>query len=179
MLTKRCYDCGQVKPLERFDPNRRSPDGRSAECQQCRRQRQAGAGYATARNRALGTLARRHPDEYRPYRRQARAELAPHTAAAQTWHQARRWALAELYRRHGAEWHRWHQQLGAAHPDWTAFQLRNATVSRHLHAHHGEFLALLRGRVGVHPAEYQALYQAERAKLATPTSQPTRKAPAR
>ena len=87
-----------------------------------------------------------------------------------------------------------HRQLAAAHPDWTPFQLRNATMSRHLRAHHGEFLALLRRRVGVrpagggtqskltrrawrrlqlaHPAEYQALYEAERAKLGNPTGQP-------
>ena len=190
MLTKRCYDCRQVKPLERFDRYPRSPDGRSAECIDCRRRRQAAAGYATARSRALGTLARRYPDEYRRYRQQVRAELAPHTATAETWHQARGWALGELYRRHRAEWHRWHRQLRAAHPDWTPKQLRNQTMSWHLRAHHGEFLELLRGRVGgqpagpaiqarlthrawrrlqlAHPGEYQALYAAERAKLGDP-----------
>ena len=82
MLTKRCCDCRQAKRVELFDSNRRSSDGRSTQCKDCRRQRQARGGYGTSRNRALWELARRHPEEYQRYRQQARLQLAPDTATA-------------------------------------------------------------------------------------------------
>src|SRR6266511_343310 len=174
MLTKRCYDCVQVKRVELFDLDRKRSAGRSAQCKDCRRQRQNRGGYGTARPRALAELARRHPDEYQRYRQQARQQLAPDTAGAQVWDQARGRALAELARRHQADWH--------------------ARYTQHRRAHHAEYLALLAGYAGArragpklvykigrraqrllqlaHPAEYQALYAAERAKLANPTQQP-------
>lgn len=193
MLTKRCYDCGQAKRVEAFDINRHARSGRSAQCKDCRRQRQAREGYGTSRNRALRQLARRHPAEYQRYRQQARAELAPDTATAKVWDQARGRALAELSRRHQTEWHQHYQQVQAAHPDWTAVQAANAATARQRHAHHPEYLELLHGyadarRAGpklvakilrraqrllqlAHPAEYQDLYAAERAKLDNPAQQ--------
>src|SRR6266511_3473068 len=173
MLTKRCCDCRQVKRVELFDSNRHARTGRSAECKECRRQRQARGGYGACRNRALWALARRHPAEYQRYRQQARQELAPDTATAKVWDQARGQALAEVSRRYRAEWHQHYQQVRAPHP---------------------EYLELLAGYVGArragpklvakilrraqrllqlaHPAEYQALYAAERAKLDTPVQRP-------
>jgi len=133
MLTKRCYDCGQVKRVELFDLDRHARTGRSAECKDCRRQRQNRGGYGTSRDRALRELARRHPDEYQRYRQQARQELAPATAPAEVWDQARARALAELARRHQADWHSRYQQLRAAHPDWTATAIvaamRNSAIA--------------------------------------------------
>jgi hypothetical protein len=193
MLTKRCCDCGQVKRVELFDSNRRSPDGHSAQCKHCRRQRQNRGGYGTARNRALAELARQHPAEYRRYRRQARRQLAPDTATATVWDQARGRALAELARRHRAEWRQHYRQVQAAHPDWSGVHASNAATALQRHAHHPEYLELLAGYAGArpagpklvakilrraqrllqlaHPQEYQALYTAERAKLANPTQQ--------
>jgi hypothetical protein len=200
MLTKRCCDCGQVKRVELFDINRHARTGRSAECKDCRRQRQARGGYGTSRNRALRELARQHPAEYQRYRQQARQELAPDTATAKVWDQARGRALAEVSRRHRAEWHQHYRQIHAAHPDWTAARASNAATSQQRRAHHPEYLALLAGYAGArragpklvaklarraerllqlaHPQEYQALYAAERAKLATPTQRPPRGGPA-
>jgi hypothetical protein len=194
MLTKRCYDCGQVKRVELFDIDRHTRSGRSAQCKACRRQRQTRGGYATSRARALRELARQHPEEYQRYRRQARRQLAPDTAGAQVWDQARGRALAEVSRRHRAEWHHHYRQVRAAHPDWTRVRVVNAATIQQRRAHHREYLALLAGyawarRAGprlvarltgraqrllqlAHPAEYQALYAAERAKLATPTQPP-------
>ena len=194
MLTKRCCDCRQVKRVELFDINRHARTGRSAECKACRRQRQARGGYGTSRNRALRQLARQHPEEYQRYRQQARRELAPGTATAKVWDQARGRALAELARRHRAEWDQHYRQVQAAHPDWTAVQASNAATTRQRRAHHPEYLALLAGYAGArragpklvaklarraerllqlaHPAEYQALYAAERAKLGNPLQPP-------
>src|SRR6266487_3340381 len=174
MLTKRCCDCRQVKRVELFDINRHARTGRSAECKQCRRQRQARGGYGTSRNRAL-------------------RELAPGTATAKVWDQARGRALAEVSRRHRAEWHQHYRQVQAAHPDWTAARAANAATTRQRRAHHPEYLALLAGYAGArragprlvaklarraerllqlaHPAEYQALYAAERAKFGNPAQQ--------
>src|SRR6266571_4802574 len=118
MLTKRCYDCGQVKRVELFDIERKNRTGLSSACKDCRRQRQARGGYGTCRNRALAELARRHPQEYQRYRQQARQQLAPDTAGARVWYQARARALAELARRHQADWHARYTQLRTAHPDW-------------------------------------------------------------
>jgi hypothetical protein len=195
MLTKRCCDCGQVKRVELFDIARHTRTGRSAQCKACRRQRQARGGYATARNRALAELARRHPQEYQRYQHQARLELAPGTAGAQVWDQARGRALAELARRHQHDWHQHYSQLRAEHPDWPTGRLFTVTTNQQRRAHTAEYLELLAGYAGArragpklvaklarraqrllqlaHPAEYQALYQAERAKLATPTQPPT------
>ncbi len=196
MLTKRCYDCGQVKRVELFDIDRHTPTGRSAECKACRRQRQNRGGYAACRARALRELARRHPDEYERYRQQARWELAPGTAGAKVWDQARARALAELFRRHQAEWHQDYQQLRAAHPDWPTPRAFMVAANQQRHAHRQEYLALLGGYAGArragpklvykitrraqrllqlaHPQEYQALYAAERAKLGNPTQRPPR-----
>ena len=193
MLTKRCCDCRQVKRVELFDLDPKRSAGRSAQCKNCRRQRQARGGYGTSRNRALAELARRHPDEYQHYRQQARRELAPNTATARVWHQARGRALAELARRHRAEWHQHYRQVRAAHPDWTAVQAANAATARQRRAHHPEYLDLLHSYAGArragpklvakilrraqrllqlaHPQEYQALYAAERAKFDTPAQQ--------
>ena len=118
---------------------------------------------------------------------QARLELAPGTAAAKVWDQARSRALAELARRHRAEWHQHYQQVRAAHPTWTAVRARNAATGQQLRAHQQEYLELLGGYVGAKPAgprlvyrigrraqrllqlahfqEYQALYAAGRAKI--------------
>ncbi len=194
MLTKRCCDCRQVKRVELFDSNRHARTGRSAECKECRRQRQARGGYGACRNRALWALARRHPAEYQRYRQQARQELAPDTATAKVWDQARGQALAEVSRRYRAEWHQHYQQVRTTHPDWTAVRASNAATSRQRRAHHPEYLELLAGYVGArragpklvakilrraqrllqlaHPAEYQALYAAERAKLGNPVQRP-------
>jgi hypothetical protein len=194
MLTKRCCDCRQVKRVELFDSNRHARTGRSAECKDCRRQRQARGGYGTARNRALRQLARQHPDEYQRYRQQARAELAPGTAPARVWDQARGRALAEVSHRHRAEWHQYYQTVRAAHPDWPRARLVNAATIAQRRAHYREYLVLLAGyadarRAGpklvdklgrraqrllqlAYPYEYQALYAAERARLATPTQRP-------
>jgi hypothetical protein len=193
MLTKRCCDCRQVKRVELFDINRHARTGRSAECKDCRRQRQARGGYGTSRNRALRELARQHPDEYQRYRQQARQELAPGTATAKVWDQARSRALAEISRRHRAEWQQHYRQVQAAHPTWTAVQASNAATARQRRAHHPEYLELLAGYAGArragprlvaklarraerllqlaHPAEYQDLYAAERAKLDNPAQQ--------
>jgi hypothetical protein len=193
MLTKRCCDCRQAKLVDLFDINRHARTGRSAECKDCRRQRQARGGYGTSRNRALRELARQHPEEYQRYRQQARRELAPGTASAQVWDQARGHALAEVSRRHRAEWDQHYRQVQAAHPDWTAAQAATAATTRQRRAHHPEYLALLAGYAGArragprlvakltrraerllqlaHPAEYQALYAAERAKLGNPAQQ--------
>jgi hypothetical protein len=198
MLTKRCCDCGQVKRVELFDIDRKR--GRSAQCKACRRQRQNRGGYGTARPRALAELARRHPEEYQRYRQQARLELAPDTADAKVWDQARARALAELDRRHGAEWQQRYQQLRAAHPDWSVPRAFMMATNQQRRAHRQEYLALLRGYAGArragpklvykithraqrllqlaHPAEYQALYAAERAKLANPVQRPPRGGPA-
>jgi len=196
MLTKRCWDCGQAKRVELFDIARGRRDGRSTQCKDCRRQRQARGGYATSRNRALHQLARQHPAEYQRYRQQARLQLAPGTATATVWNQARRRALAEVARRHQAEWHQHYQQLQAAHPTWSAVQASKVTSGRQLRAHHHEYLELLAGYAAArpagpkliakilrraqrllqlaHPAEYEELYAAERAKLDTPTQQQPR-----
>jgi hypothetical protein len=196
MLTKRCYDCGQVKRVELFDINRHARTGRSAECKDCRRQRQNRGGYGTARPRALAELARRHPGEYQRYRQQARQALAPDTAPAEVWDRARAFALAELARRHQADWHARYTQLRAAHPDWTHTRAFMVATVQQRHAHRQEYLELLAGYAGArragpklvykigrraqrllqlaHPAEYQALYAAERAKLGNPTQQPPR-----
>jgi hypothetical protein len=190
MRTKRCYDCGQVKRVELFDLDPKRSAGRSAQCKDCRRQRQARGGYGTCRNRALRELARRHPEEYQRYRQQARRELAPDTATAKVWDQARGRALAEISRRHRAEWDQHYQQVRAAHPDWTAVQASNAATSQQRHAHHPEYLELLSGYAGArragarlvyrigcraqrllqlaHFQEYEALYAAERAKIGNP-----------
>jgi hypothetical protein len=194
MLTKRCYDCGQVKRVDLFDINRHTRTGRSAQCKDCRRQRQARGGYGTARPRALAELARRHPEEYQRYREQARQQLAPDTAGAQVWDQARGRALAELARRHQPEWHQRYTQLRAAHPDWLPARAFMVATTQQRRAHRAEYLALLRGYAGArragpklvdkigrraqrllqlaHPAEYQALYAAERAKLGNPVQPP-------
>ena len=196
MLTKRCYDCGQVKRVELFDTDRKRSDRRSTQCKECRRQRQNRGGYGTSRERALRELARRHPDEYERYREQARRELAPDTAGKGVWDQARARALAELARRHQAEWHQDYQQLRAEHPDWPTPRAFMVATNQQRDAHQQEYLALLAGYAGArragpklvykitrraqrllqlaHPAEYQALYAAERAKLANPTQQPPR-----
>ena len=193
MLTKRCYDCGQVKRVELFDLDRKRSAGRSAQCKDCRRQRQNRGGYGTARPRALAELARRHPQEYQRYREQARQQLAPDTAGAEVWDHARGRALAELARRHQPEWHQRYTQLRAAHPDWLPARAFMVATTQQRRAHRQEYLALLAGYAGArragpklvykitrraqrllqlaHPAEYQALYAAERAKLATPTQQ--------
>src|SRR6266542_3655917 len=193
MLTKRCGDCGQVKRVELFDTDRKRSAGHSAQCKDCRRQRQNRGGYGTARPRALAELARRHPGEYQRYREQARQELAPDTAPARVWDQARARALAELARRHQADWHARYQQLRTAHPDWPHTQTFMVATIQQRRAHRQEYLELLCCYAGArragpklvykitrraqrllqlaHPAEYQALYAAERAKLATPTQQ--------
>jgi len=194
MLTKRCYDCGQVKRVELFDTDRKRSDRRSTQCKECRRQRQNRGGYGTGRNRALRELARRHPGEYQRYRQQARQQLAPDTAPAKVWDQARGRALAELARRHQADWHARYTQLRTAHPDWPTPRAFMVATTQQRRAHHAEYLALLAGYAGArragpklvykitrraqrllqlaHPAEYRALYAAERAKLANPIQRP-------
>jgi hypothetical protein len=194
MLTKRCYDCGQVKRVELFDVDRHTRTGRSGECKQCRRQRQVRGGYAVCRDRALRQLARQHPQEYQRCREQARRELGPDTAGAKVWDQARARALAELARRHRAEWHPRYLKLRAAHPDWPTSRAFMAATNQQRRAHRQEYLALLAGYAGArragprlvykitrraqrllqlaHPAEYQALYTAERAKTGNPTQPP-------
>jgi hypothetical protein len=194
MLTKRCYDCGQVKRVELFDIDRKRSGGRSSQCKACRRQRQNRGGYGICRPRALAELVGRYPDEYDRYREQARGELAPDSARAEVWDQARGRALAELARRHQADWHQHYQQVRAAHPDWTHARMFNAATNQQRRAHHPEYLELLGGYAGArpagkrlvykisrraqrllqlaHPQEYQALYAAERAKLGNPVQQP-------
>src|SRR6266511_2439251 len=153
MLTKRCYDFGQVKRVELFDIDRKRSAGRSAQCKDCRRQRQNRGGYGTSRPPAL----------------------------------------AELARRHQADWHARYTQLRAAHPDWPTARAFMVATTQQRRAHHAEYLELLRGYAGArragpklvykitrraqrllqlaHPHEYQALYAAERAKLANPAQQ--------
>ncbi len=194
MLTKRCYDCGRVKRVELFDLDRKRSAGRSAQCKDCRRQRQNRGGYGTCRPRALAELARRHPDQYQRYRQQARQQLAPDTAGAEVWDQARGRALAELARRHQADWHARYRQLRADHPDWPTPRAFMVATTQQRRAHHAEYLALLAGYAGArragpklvykitrraqrllqlaHPHEYQALYAAERAKLGNPIQRP-------
>jgi len=193
MLTKRCCDCGQVKRVELFDIDAKRSAGRSAQCKECRRQRQNRGGYGTCRPRALAELARRHPDEYQRYREQARRELAPGTAPAEVWDQARARALAELARRHQGDWHQHYQQLRTAHPDWPTARAFMVATNQQRQAHHPEYLKLLAGYAGArragpklvaklarraqrllqlaHPAEYQALYAAELAKFGNPAQQ--------
>lgn len=36
-LMKKCYKCGEVKPLDAFDRNKAKPDGRATECKECRK----------------------------------------------------------------------------------------------------------------------------------------------
>src|SRR5574341_1345880 len=159
MLTRRCCDCGQVKRVELFDIDRGARTGRSAQCKDCRRQRQNRGGYGTARARAL----------------------------------------AELARRHRAEWHPRYQKLRAEHPDWPIPRSYMVATNQQRRAHRGEYLELLSGyadarRAGpklvrklinrawrllqlAHPAEYQALYAAERKKLGNPVQRPPREGP--
>jgi hypothetical protein len=190
MLTKRCGDCCQAKRAELFDIDATKPDGRSAQCKDCRRQRQNRGGYGTCRPRALAELARRHSFEYQHYREQARLELAPNTTPAEVWDQARGRALATLARRHRADWHRYHQQLRAAHPDWPPGRVFYTATAQHRRTHRAELLKLMATYAGArpagprllakvtyrarrllqlaHPEEYQALYAAERAKIGNP-----------
>jgi hypothetical protein len=194
MLTKRCCDCRQVKTVELFDRDPKRPGGRAAECKDCRRQRQARAGYATSRNRALWTLARRYRQEYERYRDQARKELAPDTATATVWDQARGRALAEISHRYRAEWDQHYQQVRQAHPDWNPVQASTAATAQQRRAHHAEYLELLNSHAGArragpkvigkinrhalrrlqlaHPAEYHDLYATERANLGNPIQRP-------
>ncbi len=195
MRTKWCYDCRQYQRVELFDLDRhRGGDGRSAQCKACRRQRQNRGGYAACRNRALVELAARYPDEYQRYREQARRELAPDTAPAQVWDRARARALAELSRRHQAEWHQRYQQLRAAHPTWPSGRVFAVATNQQRRTHRQEFLELLTGYASArlagaklvykltrrahrrlqlaHPEQYQALYAAERAKIGNPIQPP-------
>lgn len=194
MRTKRCYDCRQFKRVELFDIDRHRPsDGCSAQCKACRRQRQNRGGYGICRNRALVEPAARHPDQYRRYREQARAELAPDTAPVQVWDRARALALAELSRRHHAELHQRYQQLRAAHPTWSSGRVLCEATNQQRRARHAEFRELLTGYAGArlagrrlvnkmtrraqrllqlaYPEEYHALYAAERAKIGNPVQQ--------
>jgi hypothetical protein len=190
MLTKVCCDCRQAKRVELFDIDRKRGSGRTAQCKACRRQRQNRGGYGTCRNRALAELAGRYPDEYDHYREQARIELAPDSARAEVWDQARGRALAELARRHQGDWQRRYQQVRAAHPDWTAGRIFFMVTNQHRRAHHDQYVELLASYAGAkpagprlvfkigrraqrllqlaHPEEYQALYAAERAKIGNP-----------
>jgi hypothetical protein len=190
MLTKVCCDCRQAKRVELFDIDRGRSDGRSTQCKACRRQRQNRGGYGTCRPRALAELVGRYPDEYARYREQARGELAPDSAPAEVWDQARGRALAELARRHQADWQRRHQQLRTAHPDWPAGRAFCVATNQCRRAHHDELVALLASYASAKPAgprlvykisrraqrllqlahfrEYQALYAAERAKIGNP-----------
>ena len=194
MLTKRCCDCRQVKRVELFDLDRKRPGGHAGECKDCRRQRQARAGYATSRNRALWELARRHRHEYERYREQARQQLAPDTATASVWDQARGRALAEISRRYRAEWDQHYQKVRQAHPDWNPVHASTAATAQQRRAHHTEYQELLNTYAGArragpkligkinrhalrrlqlaHPAEYHDLYAAERANLGNPIQQP-------
>jgi hypothetical protein len=196
MLTKRCGDCGQVKPVELFDRQPTSRTGRASACKDCRRQRQVRGGYGAARNRALWALARRHPQEYQRHYQQARRQLAPDTAPAGVWHAARGRALAELARRHQHEWQQCYRQLRTEHPDWPTRRVVTVATNQQRTAHHQEYMDLLarfadarpaghrliaklarraqRQLQLAHPAEYQALYAAERAKLSNPTKGPRR-----
>jgi hypothetical protein len=150
MLTKRCCDCRQAKRVELFDIDSRKVRGRSAQCKECRRQRQTRGGYSTSRNRAL----------------------------------------AELARRHQVDWHRYCQQLCAAHPDWPTGKIFLVATHQHRRAHRTEILELMAAHAGArpagpgllakinrpalrllqlaHPEEYQALYAAERARISSP-----------
>jgi hypothetical protein len=194
MRTKWCSECRQVKRVELFDIDRQRGDGRSSRCKACRRQRQNRAGYSTCRHRALVELVARYPQEYQHHREQARLELAPDTAPAEVWDQARGRALQELSRRHRAEWRQHYRQLRAAYPTWPAGRVFSLTTARQRRAHRQEFLELLTGYAGArpaggklvakisacaqrrlqlaHPQEYQALYAAERVKIGSPVAQP-------
>ncbi len=165
MLTKVCCDCRQAKRVELFDIDRGRGDGRSTQCKACRRQRQN-------------------------HREQARLELAPDSAPAEVWDQARGRALAELSHRHQADWQRRFQQARAAHPDWPAGRAFLVATNQCRRAHRDDFVALLATYAGAKPAgprlvykiigraqrllqlahlqEYEALYAAERAKIGNP-----------
>jgi hypothetical protein len=190
MLTKRCCDCRQAKRVELFDIDRKRRDRRSNQCKECRRQRQNRGGYGTCRNRALAALARRHPDEYDHYREKARIELAPDSARAEVWDQARGRALAELARRDDGDWRRRFQQLRTAHPDWPQGRVFCVATNQYRRAHRDEYRELLASYAGAKPAghklvykiccraqrmlqlahseEYLALYEAERAMVGNP-----------
>ena len=190
MLTKRCYDCCQAKRVELFDFDRKRPDGRSTQCKACRRQRQNRGGYGTCRPRALAALATRYPDEYDDYREKARLELAPDSARAEVWDQARGRALAELARRDDGGWRRRFQQLRTAHPDWPQGRVFCVATNQYRRAHRDEYRELLASYAGAkpaghklvykiscraqrllqlaHPEEYLALYAAERARIGNP-----------
>jgi hypothetical protein len=195
MRTKRCCDCGQVKRIELFDLDRHRNGGHAAYCKACRRQRQTRGGYGACRNRALWDLAARYPNEYQRYRQQARRELAPDTVPVQVMDRARGRTLAELSKRHRAEWHQRYQQLRAAHPDWTHARAFAVATIQQRRAHRQEYLELLAGYAGArlagpklagqitrraqrllqlaHPEEYQALYAAERARVGNPSADPS------
>ncbi len=189
MLTKRCCDCRQAKRVELFDIDRKR-HGRSAQCKDCRRQRQNRGGYGNCRNRALAALARRHPDEYDQYREKVRIGLAPDSAGAEVWDRARGRALAEIARRHPDEWRRRYQQVSAAHPDWHHGRRFCVATNQFRRAHRDELVELMASLAGAkpagprlvykislraqrllqlaHPEEYEALYAAERAKHGNP-----------
>ncbi len=190
MLTKRCCDCRLAKRVEMFDIDRKRSEGRSAQCKDCRRQRQNRGGYSNCRSRALAALARRHPEEYDHHREKARIELAPGSAPATVWDRARSFALAEIARRHPDDWHRRYQQVCAAHPDWDKGRRYCVATNQYRRAHRDELTELIGSYAGAkpagprlvykigrraqrllqlaHPKEYEALYAAERAKVGNP-----------
>ncbi len=175
MLTKRCCDCRLAKRVELFDIDRKRSEGRSAQCKDCRRQRQNRGG---------------HPEEYDHHREKARIELAPDSAPAQVWDRARSFALAEIARRHPDDWHRRYQQVCAAHPDWGKGRRYCVATNQYRRAHRDELTELMSTyaaakpagprlvyKIGrraqrllqlAHPKEYEALYAAERAKVGNP-----------
>jgi hypothetical protein len=68
-----CRNCGVVKPLDQFARSATSRNGRRRECKACTSAMTL--TRAKARIRALGRLARAHPDEYDALRAEELAKL--------------------------------------------------------------------------------------------------------
>lgn len=81
---KRCRKCGAVKPLDAFNRDRRSPDGRQSYCRDCSRSavseaeatrpnRPSKKASVAARRRAKAEYRRRHPQKHRAHQAVAKA----------------------------------------------------------------------------------------------------------
>lgn len=80
---KRCSKCGESKPLDEFSPHAKAPDGKQAQCRECRRVAQA-AYYARNRDAIHERAARgrrENPDRQRQYGRSYWASLTPEQRA--------------------------------------------------------------------------------------------------
>lgn len=81
---KTCAHCGEEKPLDEFNRNRRTKDGRDHRCKPCHRKAstewQRGAGKA-AHAEAVKAYFRRHPEKRREIDRAMRAKFPSHWRA--------------------------------------------------------------------------------------------------